>query len=70
MEKPIGFDGVAQVVAQPLRFKALLGIGEEAFTNLSAGPVVGDLWHGGSAGPVGGLAARSSVTAGAFSGLG
>ncbi len=68
MEKPIGFDSVARVVAQPLRFKALLGIGEEAFTNLSAGTVVGDLWHGGSAGAVGGLAARSSVTAGAFFG--
>ena len=68
MEKPIGFDGVTRVVAQPLRFKAQLRIGEDAYASLSAGRVVGDLWHVGSAAAVGGIAASSSVTAGAFFG--
>ena len=64
----MGFDGVTRVVAQPLRFKAQLRIGEDAYASLSAGRVVGDLWHVGSAAAVGGIAASSSVTAGAFFG--
>lgn len=68
MEKPVGFDGLTRVVADPLRFKAQLHIGEDAYISLTTGRLVGDLWHVGSAAAVGGMAAGSSVTAGAFFG--
>ena len=62
------FDGVGRVVAEPLKFKAKLDIGEDAFASLQAARLVGDLWQVGTAATAGGLAASSSTVAGTFFG--
>lgn len=62
------FDGVGRVVAEPLKFKAKLDIGEDAFASLQAPRLVGDLWQVGTAATAGGLAASSSAVAGTFFG--
>lgn len=64
------FDGVGRVVAEPLKFKAKLDIGEDAFASLQAARLVGDLWQVGTAATAGGLAASSSAVAGTFFGGG
>lgn len=64
------FDGVGRVVAEPLKFKAKLAIGEDAFTSLQAARLVGDLWQVGTAATAGGLAASSSAVATTFFGGG
>lgn len=62
------FDGVGRVVAEPLKFKAKLDIGEDAFASLQAARLVSDLWQVGTAATAGGLAASSSAVAGTFFG--
>lgn len=62
------FDGVRRVVAEPLKFKAKLAIGEDAFASLQTARLVGDLWQVGSAATAGGLAASSSAVATTFFG--
>lgn len=64
------FDGVGRVVAEPLKFKAKLAIGEDAFASLQTARLVGDLWQVGTAATAGGLAASSSAVAGTFFGGG
>ena len=64
------FDGVSRVVAEPLKFKTKLDIGEDAFASLQAARLVGDLWQVGTAATAGGLAASSSAVAGTFFGGG
>ncbi|MBC2834086.1 TerB family tellurite resistance protein [Paragemmobacter straminiformis] len=64
------FEGVDRVVAEPLKFKAKLGIGEDAFASLQTARMVGDLWQIGTAATAGGLAASSSAVAGTFFGGG
>jgi uncharacterized protein (DUF697 family) len=62
------FDGVRRVVAEPLKFKAKLAIGEDAFASLQTARLVGDLWQVGTAATAGGLAASSSAVATTFFG--
>lgn len=64
------FDGVSRVVAEPLKFKAKLDIGEDAFASLQAARLVGDLWQVGTVATAGGLAASSSAVAGTLFGGG
>ncbi len=64
------FEGVGRVVAEPLKFKAKLAIGEDAFASLQTARLVGDLWQVGTAATAGGLAASSSLVAGTFFGGG
>lgn len=64
------FDGVSRVVAEPLKFKARLAIGEDAFASLQTARLVGDLWQVGTAATAGGLAASSSAVATTFFGGG
>ncbi len=58
------------MVAEPLKFKAKLAIGEDAFASLQAARMVGSLWQVGTAATAGGLAASSSAVAGTFFGGG
>lgn len=62
------FEGVSQVVADTLRFKAKLAIGEDAYTSLQATRVLGDVWQVGTAAAAGGAIASSGVVAGTFFG--
>jgi len=62
------FDNVARVVAEPLRFKARLAIGEDAFASLQTTRVLGDIWQVGTAAAAGGAVAGSSAVAGTFFG--
>lgn len=67
-ELPRGFEGVDRVVLQPLKFKAQLRIGEEAYRSLQAGRAVSDLWNFGTAAATGGFVAGSPVVASTFFG--
>lgn len=58
------------MVAEPLKFKAKLAIGEDAFASLQTARLVGDLWQVGTAATAGGLAASSSAVAGTLFGGG
>lgn len=62
------FDNVSRVVADPLRFKAKLAIGDEAYASLKATRVLGDVWQVGTAAAAGGAVAGSSAVAGTFFG--
>lgn len=62
------FDDVSRVVADPLRFKAKLAIGDEAYATLKATRVLGDVWQVGTAAAAGGAVAGSSAVAGTFFG--
>ncbi len=57
-------------MAEPLKFKSKLAIGEDAFASLQTARLVGDLWQVGTAATAGGLAASSSAVAGTFFGGG
>jgi uncharacterized protein (DUF697 family)/uncharacterized tellurite resistance protein B-like protein len=62
------FDDVTRVVADPLRFKSKLSIGDEAYATLKATRVLGDVWQVGTAAAAGGAVAGSSAVAGTFFG--
>jgi hypothetical protein len=59
-------DGVEQVVAEPLRFKAKLAIGEEAYTSLRVVNRVRELWDVLGAAGTGMAVAKSSLVATTF----
>lgn len=63
-----GFDGLTRVVAQPVAFKARLGVGERAFASLRVGRNLGELWQLAAGAAAGGAIANSSVVATAFFG--
>jgi len=60
------FAGVARVVADPLRFKLRLGIGEEAFADLRLARRLQDAWDVAGVAATGAAVAKSSVVAGTF----
>lgn len=60
------FDGVARVVADPLRFKLKLAIGENAYASLRLKKNLSDLWEVGGAAATGAGVAASPVVASTF----
>lgn len=63
---PPEFDAIAAVVADPLRFKLKLAIGEDAYASLKTGKQLGLLWEVSGAAATGGGLAASPIVAGAF----
>jgi tellurite resistance protein len=61
-----GFAGVQRVVADPLRFKLRLGIGEDAYASMRLKKNVLKLWDLGSWGGTGAAAASSKIIATTF----
>lgn len=62
------FEGVTQVIADSLRFRRKLAIGEDAYTSIKLGRAVGKIWDiGGVAASAAGIAASARV-AGMFFG--
>ncbi len=59
-------EGVEQVVAEPLRFKSKLAIGEEAYTSLRVVNRVRELWDVFGAAGTGAAVAKSSLVATSF----
>ncbi|WP_374584624.1 tellurite resistance TerB family protein [Ideonella dechloratans] len=59
-------EGIEQVVAEPLRFKAKLAIGEEAYTSLRVVNRLRELWDVLGAAGTGAAAAKSSLVATSF----
>ena len=65
------FDGVTQVVADSLRFKRKLAIGEDAYASLRLGKAAARIWDvGGVAATGAGIAASSSVASTFFASTG
>lgn len=60
------FAGVARVVADPLRFKLRLGIGEEAFADLRLARRLQEAWDVAGVAATGAAVAKSSLVAGTF----
>lgn len=60
------FAGVEEVVADPLRFKLKLGIGEDAYKSLRVRRAVSDVWDAVGAATFAASAAKSSVVATTF----
>ncbi|WP_449044573.1 TerB family tellurite resistance protein [Paracoccus versutus] len=60
------FDDVQRVIANDLKFKARLGIREDAFTSVKLSRIAGDLWDVGGAATTGAGIAQSGAVAGAF----
>ncbi|MDH5423746.1 MAG: TerB family tellurite resistance protein [Gammaproteobacteria bacterium] len=60
------FDGIETVITEPLRFKAKLAIGEDAYTSLRVKNKVIDAWDALGAGATAVTIAKSSVVASTF----
>ena len=60
------FDDVRRVIADPLRFKLRLGIGEDAYTSLKLKKRVQDLWDVGGVAATGGTVVASKAVASTF----
>lgn len=60
------FASVEQVVADTLRFKRKLAIGEDAYASLRVGKALSQLWNVGGVAATGGTIAASSAVAGTF----
>jgi uncharacterized tellurite resistance protein B-like protein len=60
------FEGVTEVVADSLRFKRKLAIGEDAYTSLKVGRVLYRIWDVGGVAAAGAGVASSSVVASTF----
>jgi len=60
------FDDVERVVADPIRFKLRLGIGEDAFASLKLKKFVQELWDVGGSAATGAAAAASPAVASTF----
>ncbi|WP_146287845.1 TerB family tellurite resistance protein [Gemmobacter aquaticus] len=61
-------EGLTRVVADPMRFKAKLAIGEDAYASLKATRTLGELWQVTGVAAAGGVAASSTTVASAFFG--
>jgi hypothetical protein len=62
------FDGVEAVVAESMRFKAKLGIGDDAYASIKVGKHFQELWDiGGVAATASGIASSSTVAGMFFS---
>ena len=65
------FDGVTEVVADSLRFKRKLAIGEDAYTSLKVGRALSTIWDvGGVAATAAGIASSSAVASTFFASSG
>lgn len=62
----MGFEGVRKVVADPLRFKRSLAIGEDAYASLRLKKHLGDAWDSGGAALTGAAVAASPAVASTF----
>lgn len=60
------FEGIEQVVADTLRFKRKLAIGEDAYTSMRVGKALSQLWDVGGVAATGGTIAASTTVAGTF----
>ncbi|MBV0892045.1 TerB family tellurite resistance protein [Paracoccus sp. Z118] len=65
-EQISSFDSVRRVVSNDIRFKARLGIGEDAYKSLKLGNSAADLWDIGGAAGTGAAIAQSQMVAGSF----
>ena len=63
---PAGLSHVDRVVADPLRFKLKLGIGEDAFRSIRYAKVLQEAWGAGGVAAAGAAAASSSAVATTF----
>ncbi len=60
------FDGIESVVVEPLKFKAKLAIGEEAYASLKLKNTAYDLWDIAGAASTSAIIAKSSIVASTF----
>ena len=60
------FDGISRVVADPLRFKLKLAIGEEAYASLRLKKHIGNAWDAGGAAATGAGIAATPMVASTF----
>ena len=60
------FEGIEQVVADNLRFKRKLAIGEDAYASMRVGKALAQLWDVGGVAATGGTIAASTTVAGTF----
>ena len=65
-DQMLRFDGVERVVADPLRLKLKLAIGEDAYAALRVKRRLQEVWDVGGVAATGGAVAASSVVAGTF----
>lgn len=66
MKDSISLDDVEQIIQDPLKFKAKLAIGEDAYTSLKAANRLSDAWNTLALGTISGTAASSTVVASSF----
>ncbi len=64
--QPTGFEDVETIVADPLRFKAKLAIGEDAYTSLRVKNAVVQVWDVAGVATTAAVVAKSSVVASTF----
>lgn len=62
------FEGVSQVIADSLRFKRKLAIGEDAYTSIKLGRAISKIWDVGGVAATGAGVAASGTVAGTFFG--
>ena len=60
------FEGVTQVIADSLRFKRKLAIGEDAYTSIKLGRAITKIWDVGGVAAAGAGVATSATVAGTF----
>ncbi len=61
-----GFDGIDTIVAEPLKFKVKLAIGEDAYTSLKVTKTVVQVWDVAGVATTAAVVAKSSVVASTF----
>lgn len=66
MTASIVLTDVEEIIQEPLKFKAKLAIGEDAYTSLKAANRLSDAWHTLTASAITGTAASSTVVASSF----
>ena len=60
------FDGIEEIVSDPLRFKAQLAIGEDAYTSVRIKNMASNIWQAGAAAGTAVIGASSATVASAF----